>query len=74
MYGAWEANRHLQTTWGGRGRPRAMTETVSPTCVTSEPGNSMFCEGNLKDFPGQCATHKKSVLERESERERIDRE
>lgn len=33
-----------------------MTETFSPTCVTSESVKSAFCEGDLKDFPGQCAT------------------
>lgn len=48
-----------------------MMETFSPTCVTSEPVNSMFCEGDLKDFPGQCAALRSSFLrERGKERER----
>lgn len=55
MYGALEGNEHLQVMWRVKGRPSGVTETFSPTFVTSEPVNSMFCEGDLKDFPGQCA-------------------
>lgn len=71
MYGAWEGNEHLQVMWGVKGRPSGMTETFSPTCVTSETVNSMFCEGDLKDFHGQCAALRSSFLrERGKEKER----
>lgn len=47
----------MSVGYTGRGRPGRVTEIFSPSCVTSEPVNSVFCEGDVKIFFSANAPH-----------------